>query len=273
MDLLIANEDVFVARCNKPCLVHAEHAPSSIRPVRIEQVRDPASDDNGRPVPLHGRDRIQLLNVLPVGHGRLSNLPVMRLDRGLFLLAVVCCRNGEGSCERTMPSADLNGCLALDTSSKEIAQLFSGEAIQAVAHAEHKPFLRRGAFKGSSGDHTKPPVAIQQQARYVSHARGVGEIHVHGVHCYRTTKTARRSHALRIAAASLGSRQRCHRCLDVFAARLPKAVTARVSFDWHEPSGSGKGVWTVSTAGALKGTWGRGSADSGVGKWELSKKP
>ncbi|SEB24398.1 DUF4157 domain-containing protein [Variovorax sp. YR216] len=52
-----------------------------------------------------------------------------------------------------------------------------------------------------------------------------------------------------------------------------KAVTATVRFDWHEPSGSGKGVWTVSTSGALKGTWGRGSADSGVGTWELSKKP
>jgi hypothetical protein len=52
-----------------------------------------------------------------------------------------------------------------------------------------------------------------------------------------------------------------------------KAVTAMVKFDWIEPGGSGKGVWTVSTAGDLKGDWGRGAAESGAGRWELSKAP
>ena len=52
-----------------------------------------------------------------------------------------------------------------------------------------------------------------------------------------------------------------------------KAVNPIVKFTWTEPSGSGKGVWTVDTSGTLKGTWGRGAADSGGGGWELSKKP
>jgi hypothetical protein len=52
-----------------------------------------------------------------------------------------------------------------------------------------------------------------------------------------------------------------------------KAVTAIVQFDWTEPGGSGKGVWTVSLSGDLKGTWGRGAADSGAGGWDLSKVP
>jgi len=54
---------------------------------------------------------------------------------------------------------------------------------------------------------------------------------------------------------------------------LTKAVTATVRFDWTEPSGSGKGQWTVGTAGDLKGAWGRGAADSGAGAWELTKTP
>lgn len=67
MDLLIANEDVFVARCNELFLVYAEHTPARIRSIRIEQMRDPARDNNVRPVPLHGRYRVHLLNMLAVG--------------------------------------------------------------------------------------------------------------------------------------------------------------------------------------------------------------
>jgi hypothetical protein len=52
-----------------------------------------------------------------------------------------------------------------------------------------------------------------------------------------------------------------------------KAVSPTVQFTWTEPSGSGKGVWVVSATGVLKGTWGRGAADTGGGGWDLSKKP
>lgn len=52
-----------------------------------------------------------------------------------------------------------------------------------------------------------------------------------------------------------------------------KAVTATVRFDWTEPGGSGKGVWKVDSSGDIKGSWGRGSADSGAGGWELTKNP
>lgn len=52
-----------------------------------------------------------------------------------------------------------------------------------------------------------------------------------------------------------------------------KAITVTVYFDWTEPSGGGKGRWTVDTAGNLKGTWGRGGADVGAGAWDISKKP
>lgn len=52
-----------------------------------------------------------------------------------------------------------------------------------------------------------------------------------------------------------------------------KAVAPVVPFDWKEPGGTGKGRWSVSSTGDLKGTWGRGGADSGAGGWELSKKP
>ena len=78
-----------------------------------------------------------------IRHGRLPNLLVMRLDHGFFLLTVVCCGNREGFSEHAMPSANLDGCLALNASSQEVAQFFSGEAVYAVAHAEHKAFLRR----------------------------------------------------------------------------------------------------------------------------------
>jgi hypothetical protein len=54
---------------------------------------------------LNGRYRVLLLNVLPVVHRRLTNLPAMGLDRGLLLLAFCCGRNGEGARERAMPSA------------------------------------------------------------------------------------------------------------------------------------------------------------------------
>ena len=52
-----------------------------------------------------------------------------------------------------------------------------------------------------------------------------------------------------------------------------KTVSPIVQFKWVEPGGSGQGVWKVSATGDLKGTWGRGAADSGAGIWELSKKP
>ena len=52
-----------------------------------------------------------------------------------------------------------------------------------------------------------------------------------------------------------------------------KAVTADIRFDWAEPSGTGKGVWSVSATGDLKGTWGRGAAETGGGGWELKKNP
>ena len=52
-----------------------------------------------------------------------------------------------------------------------------------------------------------------------------------------------------------------------------KAVSARVEFGWIEPSGTGRGVWAVDATGKLKGTWGRGGADSGGGGWELAKAP
>ncbi|MCY1279761.1 hypothetical protein D9M68_327620 [compost metagenome] len=52
-----------------------------------------------------------------------------------------------------------------------------------------------------------------------------------------------------------------------------KAVSPVVKFDWSEPGGTGKGVWSVSATGDLKGTWGRGGAESGAGGWELSKAP
>jgi hypothetical protein len=52
-----------------------------------------------------------------------------------------------------------------------------------------------------------------------------------------------------------------------------KAVSARVEFGWTEPGGTGRGVWKVDATGKLKGSWGRGSADSGAGGWELTKTP
>jgi hypothetical protein len=52
-----------------------------------------------------------------------------------------------------------------------------------------------------------------------------------------------------------------------------KAVNPAVNFEWNEPGGSGRGIWTVGTTGDLKGTWGRGAADSGAGGWELTKVP
>lgn len=52
-----------------------------------------------------------------------------------------------------------------------------------------------------------------------------------------------------------------------------KAVNPIVKFKWSEPSGTGFGVWIVGTTGDLKGTWGRGTADSGAGGWELTKIP
>lgn len=52
-----------------------------------------------------------------------------------------------------------------------------------------------------------------------------------------------------------------------------KAVNPVVKFKWSEPSGTGLGVWTVGATGDLKGTWGRGTADSGAGGWELTKIP
>ncbi len=52
-----------------------------------------------------------------------------------------------------------------------------------------------------------------------------------------------------------------------------KTVSPIVKFQWNEPSGTGFGVWTVGTTGDLKGTWGRGTAENGAGKWELTKIP
>ena len=52
-----------------------------------------------------------------------------------------------------------------------------------------------------------------------------------------------------------------------------KAVTANIRFDWAEPSGTGKGIWSVSATGDLKGTWGRGAVETGGGGWELKKMP
>ena len=54
---------------------------------------------------------------------------------------------------------------------------------------------------------------------------------------------------------------------------VTKLVTATVKFDWSEPGGSGKGVWTISTAGDLKGTWGHGTDSSSAGGWQLKKAP
>ncbi|WP_333858696.1 eCIS core domain-containing protein [Denitromonas sp.] len=50
-----------------------------------------------------------------------------------------------------------------------------------------------------------------------------------------------------------------------------KSVAPFVKFAWTEPGGSGHGRWAVGTGGKLKGGWGRGSASSGSGKWELTK--
>lgn len=190
MDFLISNKDIFVARYNNFFLVHAENAPARIRPLWVEQVRDPTCDDNARLVPLHGRYRVQLLNILAVRHCRLQNLSVVRLELGFFLLTVVCCGNGQGPCECAMPSSDLDGRFASNASSKEFTQFFCGEAVQAVAHAEQKPFLRRRIFKNLSRNYSEPAVVIQQQARNVSHARSVGEVHVHGAYCCRTAYAA-----------------------------------------------------------------------------------
>jgi hypothetical protein len=52
-----------------------------------------------------------------------------------------------------------------------------------------------------------------------------------------------------------------------------KALTPVVAFDWTEPSGTGKGLWTVSATGDIKGTWGRGAVETGGGGWELKKIP
>ncbi|HZF28874.1 MAG TPA: hypothetical protein VE907_07140 [Gammaproteobacteria bacterium] len=46
-----------------------------------------------------------------------------------------------------------------------------------------------------------------------------------------------------------------------------------MSFKWTEPGGTGRGLWRADTAGKVKGTWGRSSAESGVGNWQLTKKP
>lgn len=51
-----------------------------------------------------------------------------------------------------------------------------------------------------------------------------------------------------------------------------KKVDPVVTFKWTEPGGAGRGRWSVSSSAALKGTWGRGAADTGAGKWELTKK-
>lgn len=51
-----------------------------------------------------------------------------------------------------------------------------------------------------------------------------------------------------------------------------KSVAPFVKFAWTEPGGNGHGRWAVGTSGELKGEWGRGSARSGAGKWELKKK-
>jgi hypothetical protein len=52
-----------------------------------------------------------------------------------------------------------------------------------------------------------------------------------------------------------------------------KGVSPVVRFTWSEPGGKGAGVWSVSDTGELKGTWGRGGAESGAGAWELTKVP
>lgn len=51
-----------------------------------------------------------------------------------------------------------------------------------------------------------------------------------------------------------------------------KKVDPFVTFKWNEPGGSGRGRWSVSPSAELKGTWGRGAADSGAGNWTLKKK-
>lgn len=50
-----------------------------------------------------------------------------------------------------------------------------------------------------------------------------------------------------------------------------KKIDPFVTFKWNEPGGSGHGRWSVSPTAGLKGTWGRGAADKGAGKWEIRK--
>ncbi|MFT3815298.1 MAG: DUF4157 domain-containing protein [Acidovorax sp.] len=52
-----------------------------------------------------------------------------------------------------------------------------------------------------------------------------------------------------------------------------KIVQPHVLFTWIEPGGRGRGRWTVGADGKLLGSWGRASADSGAGNWELRQKP
>ncbi|MDR6522079.1 hypothetical protein J2789_004769 [Variovorax paradoxus] len=63
-------------------------------------------------------------------------------------------------------------------------------------------------------------MAIQQQARYVSHVCGISQIRVHEAYCYRATRPARPSYGDELPAASIGSSQRCQYCQNVFAVRL-----------------------------------------------------
>jgi hypothetical protein len=43
-------------------------------------------------------------------------------------------------------------------------------------------------------------------------------------------------------------------------------------YEWHQPGGSGRGVWTIHPPGKLDGTWGVGTSTSDGGRWDLVRK-
>ena len=47
-----------------------------------------------------------------------------------------------------------------------------------------------------------------------------------------------------------------------------------IKFHWHEPrgAGDGSGVWTITAAGRLEGTWGHGQSATDGGPWNLTPK-
>lgn len=161
MDMLVADENVLIARADDCSLVDIGLAASGLRATWVVPVGDPTCNHNLGLVLRDRGGRVEPLYIVTIGNRGLPQPFVVGLDGSFLLLAIVGRRDTQFPGEDAMPSANLDRAPAPDAASQELAQLSCREAVEAMKNAEQQSLRSRRLAEDARRRDTEAPEVVQ----------------------------------------------------------------------------------------------------------------